>query len=540
MTTALSQSQAAEIHRLMRQAADAYNRGEIAVAGRGCEQVLRLLPDFPQAWHLYGLCCWQQGQLVEAADALARAVGPEPHDAQVMHDLGNVYSDQGTWAVAVHAYLKAIELHPQHAESFLNMGAAYENLGEHAEAERAYRRALELNPRLATAAASLASLAESANRLEEATSLVSQALALDAADPVANLTQAQLDFRAGQLDTAATRLQSLLNQPLRPRNRSLALARLGAIHEQRGEYERAFTAYQESKQVLDTGQAPPGPGIFTVASAQRIARHLDELLSGRVASPAPASKTPVFLVGFPRSGTTLLDQILSSHPRLVVLEEKETLQDILRDFVTSDVGLEQLAALDAAALESYRQKYWVRVAQAMPERDPSKLFVDKLPLNTLFMPLIARLFPAVRFLFAVRDPRDVVLSCFMRAFGLNEAMRNFLTLSGTAELYAEVMQIGIRSQQRLNGQVHLIRYEALVDDLDREARRLCEFLGLDWDVAMLRFQDTAKKRRINTPSYHQVVQPVYTSARARWRHYQQYLEPVLPRLQPFVDFFGYT
>jgi len=128
----------------------------------------------------------------------------------------------------------------------------------------------------------------------------------------------------------------------------------------------------------------------------------------------------------------------------------------------------------------------------------------------------------------------------MRAFGLNEAMRNFLTLSGTAELYAEVMQIGIRCQKRLDGRVQLIRYEALVDDLEGEARRLCGFLGLDWEPAMLRFQDTAKKRRINTPSYHQVVQPVYTSARARWRHYQRYLEPELPRLQPFVDFFGYT
>lgn len=539
MTTALSQSQVAEIHRLMRQAADAYNRGEFATAGRGCEQVLRLVPDFQQAWHLYGLCRWRQGQLAEAADALARAAGPEPHDAQVMHDLGNVYSDQGAWAVAVHAYLKAIELHPQHAESFLNMGAAYENLGEHAEAERAYRRTLELNPRLATAAASLASLAESANRLEEATSLVGQALALDAADPVANLTQAQLDFRAGQLDAAATRLQNLLNQPLRPRNRSLALARLGTIFEQRGDYAKAFEAFQESKQTLNIGDAAPGPGVYTLATAQRIARHLDDLLAGHPDSQPAVGETPAFLVGFPRSGTTLLDQILSSHSRLAVLEEKENLQDLLRDFVTSDAGLEQLATLDSAALEPYRQKYWARVAQAMPERDPDKLFVDKLPLNTLFMPLIARLFPAARFLFAVRDPRDVVLSCFMRAFGLNEAMRNFLTLSGTAELYAEVIQIGIRGQQRLDGRVHLIRYEALVDDLEGEAQRLCGFLGLDWDAAMLRFQDTAKKKRINTPSYHQVVQPVYTSARARWRHYQQYLEPVLPRLQPFVDFFGY-
>lgn len=540
MTAALSAGQVAEIHRLMTRASEAYNREDIAAARRGCEQVLRLYPEFSQAWHLLGLCHWQQGRLAEAADALARAAGPTPQDAQVMHDLGNVYSDQGAWALAVYAYLKAIELRPAHAESFLNMGAAYENLAEHAQAELAYRRALALNPRLATAAASLASLAESANRTEEARTLTEQALALDASDPIANLTRAQLDLRDGQLEAAAARLEALLRTPVRPRNRSLALARLGAIHEKRGDYERAFEAFQESKRALNLGEPAPGPGIYTKASIQRIARHLDGLLARSSASPANPGATPVFLVGFPRSGTTLLDQILSSHPRLEVLEEKDNLQDLLRDFVTSDVGLERLQALDSAALEPYRRQYWARVAEALPQRDPARMFVDKLPLNTLFMPLIARLFPQARFVFALRDPRDVVLSCFMRAFGLNEAMRHFLTLAGTAELYAGVMEIGIRSHKRLAGQVHLIRYESLVDDLEGEARRLCAFLGLDWDPAMLRFQDTARKRRINTPSYHQVVQPVYTSARERWRRYEKHLAPVLPRLQPFVEYFGYV
>lgn len=540
MSPALSQSQVAEIHRRMRDAAEAYNRADIATAVQDCQQVLSLHAEFTQAWHLLGLCRWQQGQLAEAADALERAAGPEPRDAQVMHDLGNVYSDQGAWAPAVHAYLKAIELRPQHVESFLNMGAAYENLGEHEQAERAYQRALALNPQLASAAASLASLAESANRLDDAARMVGRALALDASDPVANLTRAQLDFRNGDLDAAAARLETLVRGPLRPRNRSLAFARLSAIHEQRGNYERAFASAQESKQALNAGDAAPGPGVYTLATVERVARHLDNLVAGSASGSTPTGEIPAFLVGFPRSGTTLLDQILSSHPQLVVLEEKENLQDLLRDFVTRDAGLEQLASMDSAALEAYRRRYWTRVAEALPRRDPKKIFVDKLPLNTLFMPLITRLFPAARFVFAVRDPRDVVLSCYMRAFGLNEAMRNFLTLAGTAELYAGVMQIGIRCRERLGGQVHLIRYESLVDDLEGAARGLCMFLGLDWDPAMLRFQETAKKRRINTPSYHQVVQPVYASARARWRHYRKFLEPVLPQLQPFLDFFGYS
>ncbi|MGB9430581.1 MAG: sulfotransferase, partial [Gammaproteobacteria bacterium] len=198
------------------------------------------------------------------------------------------------------------------------------------------------------------------------------------------------------------------------------------------------------------------------------------------------------------------------------------------------------AALDNKALEPYRRKYWMRVTEVLPERAPEQVFVDKLPLNTIFMPLIARLFPQARFIFAVRDPRDVVLSCFMRAFGLNEAMRNFLTLESTATYYAVVMQIGIDCLQHLGKSVHRIRYETLVDDTQGEAQRLCAFLSVNWDPGMLKFQETARKRRINTPSYHQVVQPIYRSARERWRHYEKHLQPLLSQLQPFVEYFGYA
>ncbi|MGH8278113.1 MAG: sulfotransferase [Gammaproteobacteria bacterium] len=540
MSRALSQSQAAEIHRRMRAAAEAYNRHAIADAERDCARVLALYPGFPQALHLLGLCLWQCGELGAASETLARAAGPEPRDAQVMHDLGNIYSEQGAWTLAATAYRTAVQLDPRQAASFLNLGTACETLSDYAEAERAYTRALELDPRLAAAAASLAALAESANRLDDAERWVSAALALDADEPVANLTRAQLDLRAGRLEAAAARLQELLAKPLRPRNRSLALARLGAIYEKRGEYARAFATFQESKQAVGSGESTAGPSIYTAATAERIAQHADALLAAGNTVSAPGVETPAFLVGFPRSGTTLLDQILASHPRIEVLEEQDNLQDLVGDFVMSDGALERLVTLDGPTLAIYRQKYWERVRQALPQRDPQKLFIDKLPLNTLFMPLIARLFPAARFLFAVRDPRDVVLSCFMRAFGLNEAMRRFLTLAGSAQFYAEVMQVGIVSRARLGARVHLIRYEALVDDLEAQARQLCEFLALDWDPAMLHFQATARRRRINTPSYSQVVQPLYQSARARWRHYQTQLQPVLPRLQLFVEYFGYV
>jgi tetratricopeptide (TPR) repeat protein len=532
--------QAAELHRLMSEAVARYNSGDASAAEQYCRRALALHADFPQALHLFGLCQWQRGELAGAASAMVRALQLAPQDAQMFHDLGNVFSGMGEWADAARAYLHAIELRPDYAESYTNLGAVYENFGEHENAERAYRKALELDPHSATAAGSLASLYERGNRLAEAEQMAATALDLDPNDPVSNLTRAQLDFRAASYDAVIQRLEPLLKQPMRPRNRSLALAQLGAAYEMTGKYDQAFAAFRGSKESMNSGQtAAQQPDIYSLAAVERMARHVSNIFSARTILDTGEGESPVFLVGFPRSGTTLLDQMLSSHPGLIVLEEKENLRDLLHDFATADAGLDRFAGLADAELQRYRQQYWARVAEAMPERPASRQFIDKLPLNTIFMPLIARLFPQTRFVFAVRDPRDVVLSCFMRAFGLNEAMRNFLSLEGTARYYAAVMNIGIASLRQLGQSVHLIRYETLIEDVEGEARRLCSFFGLPWDDAMLRFQETARNRRINTPSYHQVVQPIYKSARERWRNYENHLQPVLPILQPFLTRFGY-
>lgn len=541
MSAAPPSALAAEVHRGMTRSSEAYNAGNPRAAEQGCRRVLELYPEFPPALHLLGLCLWQRGEFSLATETLQYAAERAPADARVQHDLGNLQFEQGQWEQAARAYARAVELAPGRAESFLNLGVTCENLARYPEAERAYARAFELDAGMAAAASGLASLAESANRLDEAEQWVARALALDATDTVANLTRAQLDLRAGDVDAAVRRLEKLLQGSLAPRNRSLALARLGTLYEKRADYVQAFSAFSESKQVMAVpGRVNAGPGIFTVAVAERIARHAQALIGEHSGVTVRAEPAPVFLVGFPRSGTTLLDQILASHPRITTLEEKDNLQDLLRDFVGTEAGLQRLGVLDATVLAAYRSKYWSRVADAFPERDPSKLFIDKLPLNTLFMPVILRLFPGARFIFALRDPRDVVLSCFMRAFGLNEAMQHFLTLEGTAGYYAAVMQIGRQCLDRGDLPIQSLRYETLVEDTEGEARKLCDFLDIAWDPAMLRFQETARRRRINTPSYSQVVEPVYRSARARWRHYQQQLAPVLPVLQPFVEYFGYA
>lgn len=527
----------AEIHRLMADASAAYAQGDVRRAGAGATRVLQQAPEMPEAMHLLGLCFLREGDAGRAVQLLRHAAALRPADAMLVHHLGIALQDAGDLAGALAVLERAAALDPRDVDIRLNIGVVSEKAGDTASAEQAYRDVLEREPRHAAAAAYLSSILEQRNSLEDAAVLSDRALEIEPREPVANLTRAQLDLRTGRMSEAAARLQDLLADPaLSPRNRAVAAGRLGAAYDRLGEPEAAWRQFMAAKTALQGTFAPQAEGMYGLSAATRMRRYLDRLPDG---SPSIQGTMPVFLVGFPRSGTTLLDQILSGHPGIEVLEEKATLLDFLSEFTADDAALERLTRVVDAELEPWRRRYWQRVQSFMPTRDPQRLFVDKMPLNSLYMPLIHRLFPGARYLFALRDPRDVVLSCCMQTFTLNEAMRHFQSLDETARYYAAVMDVGAASAARLQGQVHRIRYEDVVADTEGAARRLLEFLGLPWDSSVLDFQRTARAKRISTPSYHQVVEPIYTRARERWRRYENQLAPVLPLLQPFVERFGY-
>lgn len=527
----------------MLEAAQCYDREDFTAAGSLCERVLALSPEFPDGLHLLGLCRWKSGNgLDDALRLLTRAQESKPDDAQLWHNLGIVREQTGDAAGACAAFERAVELNPRNAESHYNLGVTRAALNGQDGAETAYRQALALNNRHAGAAAGLAAISETRNRLDEAGHWLAIALREDRQDAVGNLTQAQLDFRAGRFAQAATRLETQLDRPLSPVNRSLTFGRLGMAYDRLGQTERAFGAFMQAKEVLRKfmGEAPED-SLYGLSMAARMHRLFAALGKGSgTAANEMTGISPVFLVGFPRSGTTLLDQILSSHSRTLVLEEQETLQDVLNDYAVSDARLTEFAHCDDGVLQQYRERYWTRVAGFIPGLPHDKLFIDKLPLNTMLLPLIHRLFPAARIIFAMRDPRDVVLSCFMQSFQPNSAMQHFFTLESTVRYYVAVMDIGRHALSAFPGCIQRLRYEDLVEDTTTEVRRLLAFLGLDWEPVVLEFHKIAQQRRINTPSYHQVTQPIYHSARQRWRNYVHHLQPVLPQLQPFVEYFGYS
>jgi hypothetical protein len=246
----------------------------------------------------------------------------------------------------------------------------------------------------------------------------------------------------------------------------------------------------------------------------------------------------IFVVGFLRSGTTLLGAVLEGHPGVAALKEKECLVDAVHEFLRRPEDLERLACASPATLQRFRAAYWRRVAAAGVEVS-GKVFVDTCALNSLKLPLIARLFPDAKILFSCRDPRDLVLSCFTHRFGLSAPAYELLTLEGAARYYVAVTDLLIRLTQLLALDVCLVRHEDAVTAFAREMVRVCEFLGLEWHPAMGDFALRAATREEPLSAVAQLVRGLGTEGIGRWRLYRPQLEPVAGLLEPWVRRFYY-
>ena len=406
-------------------------------------------------------------------------------------------------------------------------------LGRPGHARAALEAALALDPDHVPALTALARLHERENRLAEMAALVTKAEALPVPIPDLPLLRAQLAFRRGDLELARS-LAEALPVDTEPGVRAQLL---GQIHDRLGNAAQAFAAFTEMNRDngVDLGLLEARATGFR-QGLERLRQGLTrERVRGWSSATAVHHPPPIFIVGFPRSGTTLLDTLLMGHPRLCIAEEKPML-----DTVEQAVGgQERLGDLSAARLEELRTLYYEE-AERHVGRIGNRILVDKQPFAMIGAPLIYRLFPAARFVFAQRHPCDAVLSCFITRFEPNEALANFTTLDGTATIYDEAMRVWAQSRAVLPLTTHSVRYERLVEEPEAEMRALLNFLGLDWrDEALDNVATASRRGFVATPSYAQVAEPLYGRAVGRWQRYRAQMEPVLSKLRLWADVMGY-
>jgi tetratricopeptide (TPR) repeat protein len=498
--------------------------------------------EHPLVLNLAALGLEQEGRGAEAEELLRRAVELAPRDIGSRNALGLCLLQLQRPRAALEQFDAILELDPALAYAHANRGNALRALDALPEAEASYRRALDIDSGQGFALAGVASIAAQRGAYRQARFWAEKALAVAPGSPEAALSSATADLGERQLERAEATLRALLKDTrLSVPERAHAHGLLGDILDAADRRAEAFAAYTTCNQALQGLYAGRFESSldYVRGLTSWFERGLGQTWRTRPhARPARAGTSAhVFLIGFPRSGTTLLNTVLQGNPAVVGLERQELLIDAVRQFMPRP-DLEQLSAAPPPVLDRFRAAYWDRVAAAGLTVQ-GKVFVDSHALNSLKLPLIARLFPDAKILFACRDPRDTVLSCFRNRLTMSAPGYELLTLDGAARYYDAVMQLLIQLTSLLPLDVCLVRHEDVVTAFMREMQRVCEFLALEWHPAMGDFALRDRDLAAPMPRTSQLIHGLETEGIGQWHRYRQYLEPVLPGLGPWVKRFLY-
>ena len=495
----------------------------------------------------YNTLAWERalaGDMPNAAALFGQALALAPSDPEALVGLAGIARSGGRLSEAVRLCDSAIAAHPNYPEAWLERAFVMHAGGAMPAARECYTRVIALVPHSAPAHAGLAAVAA---REGDQTAGRQHALAALREEPdnaIATAALAAVLLEAG--DAAAARRQVEPLAARRPRGdaeRIQLLSMLGDACDRLGDHAAAYGAYTQSKTDFAELYAPQ----FAARKPHRAwIEEIDAALPVLAPAmwppagpdPAQASERHVFVLGYPRSGNTLLENILASLPGVAALEERPTLHTADLAFLADPAtGLHQLQTLDEPAAARHRAAYWQAVTEAgVP--GGGQCFVDMDPLKGTRLPTIARLFPQARVLLLRRDPRDVVWSCFRTNFALTNAAMDFVTLERTARHYAALMSLIERARACLPLAVHEVSYEGLVRDFDTETRALCQFAGLEWSAQLRQFDRTAQRRGVSTASAGQVRKGLYDGS-GQWKPYAEHLAPILPILAPWIERFGY-
>lgn len=523
----------------------AVRAGDHARAAALAQDALATGLEHPLVLNVAALGLERQGSLAQAEALLRRAVEIAPADIGARNAWGLCLLQLERPREALGQFDALIALRPELPFAHVSRGDALRALGEATKAEASYRQALTLDERQALAWAGLARIAAHRGSYPEARFRAQRALAIvpDLSDALMSLAAADLGER--KLADAEARIRALLESGrLTPLQHAYANGQLGDLldaADRRSEAYAAYTACNEALRALYADRfADSGALEYVRDLARYFERARRELWTQRARpdSSAPTGARHVFLLGFPRSGTTLLEMVLEGHPDVVSLEEKDSMIEGVREFMRDPHSLDRLASATPATLEALRRAYWQRIADAGLDVS-GKTFLDKYPLNTLKLPLIARLFPDAWILLACRDPRDVVLSCFRHRFQMSAPIYELLSIESAARYYDATMSLTIRLTSLLPLKVCLVRHEDVVTGFEREMKRICDFLSLTWHPGMGDFALRTKERPVLTPSTAQLVRGLNTEGIGHWRRYRPQLESVMTLLEPWVKRFYY-
>jgi tetratricopeptide (TPR) repeat protein len=509
--------------------------GIIALARGDPDRAIRLIgraltarPDFAEGHSNLGNAYRAACRFAEAAASYRRALALRPDFAAAHSNLAVVLGEQGDFAAAVASARRAVALDPQGGEARFNLAAVLRQLaanlrgmGDLDGATEGYREALTLRPGDAPLWNDLGRCFHALGRFDDAVAAYRRAIALDPdfADPYRNLAACR-ELTAADAEIA--RIAALAERTDLPAEERVAAGfALGKALDDSERYDEAFAAYDRANRLYRAARAEAGDRFDAAELSRAVDRSIAEFTAeffAGIRDWGNPSEVPVFIVGLPRSGTSLVEQIAASHSRVFGAGELRNIGETAAALGPSD-GWTREAVRRAA--DGHLER--LRAVGSGAER-----VIDKMPDNIFMLGVIAALYPAARVIFCRRDPRDIGLSCHFQKFS-----------AGLLTFSYDLADCGrrIRETERLTAYWRCvlslrwidIHYEALVADLAGESRRLIGFLGLEWEPACLDFHRT--ERAVQTASSWQVRQPLYDRSVGRWRHYERHLAPLLEALE---------
>ena len=524
-------------------------RGKSAASGKPAARTSPLDPRVRKAQ-----AAWENREFDLAIRLYEQALERAPTSAVLLVDVARAYALRYRFADAEELMARACAVHAADAELQRMLGRTYLQLQQYDRAIECFRRSLELEPESPKRAETLYELTrmyERLHRLDEARQCAEESLALAPRQPILKYLLGLVARRTGDVDEAEARFQEVAASEIAKNDTvANALYELASIYDKQGRFAEAYDAACQAKRVLDKTSAPYKYDAADVArTAGRTIATTTADYFARWGAQANQFKRLggglALLTSHPRSGTTLLEQVLDAHPALISADELQVMADLVYLPLCRETpsGTPVAQIMDEAPnqrIAAARGAYWQAMEGALRQPIGDRILLDKNPALTGLLPIVARVFPEMKILFALRDPRDVVVSCFMQQLPLNAVSVNYLTLEQTAAHYAATMRGWLKFRPLLANPWIEIRYEDVVADVEREARRALDFLGLPWDEGVLAYRRRAQEKHVHSPTYEAVTKPLYSGSIGRWRNYAAQLEPSLSTLQPYIDAFGYN
>ena len=530
-----------EFNNLVNEANIAVKNNKISEAIRLFENALKLDPTSFDVCSKLGFLKLKIGDLDSSINYFKKISLLNSKSSLGFSNLGLIYTKLNNQELALQNYLKAFEIDPKNFITSYNLGNYYFFNNDNKNAEKYYIFAIKQNPQHFYPYNNLFQLYDRTNNLEKLEEIFNDALKTFGRTLQVQFLEGILQFKKKNYNKTIKVFENInLNQEDFQKN-ALQTNILGKCYDEIGAYSKAFESFTKSNTITEnTFKNKLDKNKFN----ERIFKRLNSIygkdsltLSNEVYDNR---SDPVFLIGFPRSGTTLLDTILRTHKSIEVIEEKLFVEDLVNELNNyTENNLLKLNSISKENIKYLRDLYFKK-REAFIGFKNNIVYIDKLPLNIIYAAEIKKIFPKSKFIVSIRNPYDVVLSCFMQPFLPNDAMSNFYNLKDASNFYDLVMDLWDKYQEKLNLNLYQIKYEDIVNDFDNCIKQLLKFLNLNWTDDLRNYYLTASKRGIiNTPSYNQVGSPLYKKSISRWKNYSNNFLDINLKLEKWLKKYEY-